>query len=176
MKFNINILSESEAINFYKDYNEESKCLLISITEEHEDVAFGYKENVIVFRTHFSDIEKEVPTRKLTLMKFSQALELKCIIDEAIKLGIVNIIVHCKAGISRSGAVGCVLARYLNKSDSYLWKYGNIHPNKWVYRLMCEAFNLEYSEKDFKYKQRISKKVLDKRFSDYGISVGDMFK
>ena len=40
---------------------------------------------------------------------------------------------------------------------------------------MSNALDIAYSCKDFRYRQRISKRVLDKRFGDYGITINDMF-
>lgn len=173
MKYNINIMSEEDAIDFYENYNDNNKYLLISISDKEGDLNFKLKDNIQVYQTYFADIEKE--SKELNLMTYKQAEDIKFLIDNAIKQGIINIIVHCYAGISRSGAVACVIARYLNGDDIYLWKQGGIYPNKYVYKLMCEAFNLKYSLNDFKYRQRISKRLLDKRFNDYGITINDIF-
>lgn len=66
-------------------------------------------------------------------------------------------------------------SKIFNGDDIYLWKQGRIAPNRWVYKLMSNAFDIEYSYKAFRYRQRISKRILDKRFSDYGIKIDDMF-
>ena len=89
-----------------------------------------------------------------------------------------NIIVHCTAGISRSGAVGCILARYLNRNDDYLLATGKYIPNKHVYKLMCEVFRLGYSEELFKEKIRIrnkGEKINLKGYGSYGLDLDDMF-
>lgn len=173
MKYKIEIISEEAAVDFYGYYEGNDKILLISISDKEGDLIFEPKENIKVHQFYFADIEKECPG--LNLMNFKQAEDIKFAVDADIEEGIIHIIVHCYAGISRSGAVGCVIARYLNGDDTYLWKQGGISPNRFVYRLMSKAFNLEYSRKAFRYRLKISNRLLDKRFSDYGIRIEDMF-
>lgn len=175
MKYKIQIMSEEEALDFYKNYNSNDKYLLISISDREGDLYFEQKENIKVHQLYFNDIDKEISSPGIKVMDYMQAEEIKRVVIQATKENISNIIVHCYAGISRSGAVGCVIARYLNGNDIYLWKQGGIHPNKLVYRLMCEVFDIKYSYHDFKYRRRISKRILDKRFADYGIDINDMF-
>lgn len=173
MKYKIEIMSEEEAVDFYEHYEGNDKILLISISDKKGDLNFKLKESIEVHQFYFADIEKECPG--LNLMNFKQAEDIKFAVDTAIAKGIIHIIVHCYAGISRSGAVGCIIAKYLNGDDIYLWKQEGISPNRWVYKLMSKAFNLEYSSKIFRYRLKISNRLLDKRFSDYGIRIEDMF-
>lgn len=168
-------MSEEEAVDFYENYIDDDKYLLISISDKEGDLNFKPKENIKVHQFYFADIEKEVSVPGITLMNYRQAEEIKEAVLRGVKENITNIIVHCYAGIWRSGAVGCVIAKFLNGDDIYLWKQGGISPNKWVYKLMCSAFDIKYSYEDFRYRQRISKRILDKRFSDYGIRINDMF-
>lgn len=175
MKYKIEIMSEEEALDFYEYYEGDDKYLLISISDKEGELNFEPKENIRVHQSYFADIEKEVSTPGISLMNYRQAEEIKLSVFRAIEEGISNIIVHCYAGISRSGAVGCVIAKYLNGDDIYLWKQGRIAPNRWVYKLMSNAFDIEYSYKEFRYKQMVSKRILDKRYSDYGINIDDMF-
>lgn len=173
MKYKIEIMSEEEAIDFYDYYEGNDKILLISISDKKGDLNFKLKENIKVHQFYFADIEKECSG--LNLMNFKQAEDIKIAVDKAIAEGIIHVIVHCYAGISRSGAVGCIIAKYLNGDDTYLWKQGDISPNRYIYRLMSKAFNLEYSSKEFRYRLKVNNRLLDKRFSDYGIRIEDMF-
>lgn len=175
MKYKIEIMSQEDALEFYDEYQNKEKYLLISISDKEGELIFEPKENIIVHQFYFADIEEETGIPGITLMSYGQANQIKFAVDKAINEGITNIIVHCYAGISRSGAVGCIIAKYLNNDDIYLWKQGGIAPNKFIYKLMSQAFNLEYTEKEFKYRQRINKRILDRRFSDYGINIDDMF-
>lgn len=175
MNYKIEIMSQEDALDFYEYYDGDEKYLLISISDNEDCLSFKPNENIRVFQVYFADIEEEVPVEGVVLMNYNQAEEIKQIVSKAVQDGITNIIVHCYAGISRSGAVGCVIAKYLNGDDIYLWKQGGISPNKLVYKLMSKAFGMEFSDKEFKYRQRISKRILDRRFSDYGININDMF-
>lgn len=163
MQYKIRILSEVEALRFYKSYKGKEKYLLISISDKEGDIIFDKKENIILHQYYFADIQNDIHPR-LKLMSKEQAKDIKQVLLKFIRQGGKNIIVHCYAGISRSGAVGCVLAKYLNGDDTYLWEQGGIYPNKYVYKLMCEVFNLDYSDEEFINKQRISTRLLDSSF------------
>lgn len=175
MNFNIKIMSEIEALKFYQNYKNASQYLLISITDKKDELTFNMKNNITVFQTFFGDITKEYPNIDVKPMTFNQALEIKEAVDKATKKGIRNIIVHCYAGISRSGAVGCAIAKYLNGDDTYLWANESILPNKLVYKLMCKAFNLSFSEEEYNYKLNLNQKNLEHKFKELGININEMF-
>ena len=175
LKYNIKILSKEECILFSKDIINE-KHIIISINDSNCDTEIFSNANIIkVYRAWFDDITK--PIDGCRLMSIADALDIKNFVD-LYKDKITNIVVHCTAGISRSGAVGCFLARYLNGDDSYLLSTGEYIPNKHVYKAMCEVFNLNYSERLFKEKLKIRNKgnVNNlKGYGDYGIKLNDMF-
>lgn len=175
MKYKIEIMSEEDALDFYEHYKGDDKYLLISISDKEGHLVFEPKDNIIVHQSYFADIEEDTGILGIRLMTYEQATAIKSAVCKAVNEDITKIIVHCYAGISRSGAVGCIIAKYLNGDDIYLWKQGGIAPNRLVYKLMSQAFDLQYSDKEFEYRQRINKRVLDKRFSDYGINIDDMF-
>jgi len=182
MKYNIQIMSRYETILFdTKDLTED--YIIISINSTKGETHHKFKNNRIknVIYLDFDDITNEQYNKyNLTdskLMELSQAKQINEFID-TYKDIVKNIVVHCSAGISRSGAVGCVLARYLNGDDLYLFQKGTISPNQYVSKLMCEAFNLEYNQEDFDRKLRISaKKCVEnlKGYGDFGIDLNDMF-
>lgn len=178
MKYNIQIMSKDEITLFSaKDLTED--CIVISINDTgFNTVIYDNKHIVDKIKLWFDDITlPKHENNDLTLMYPEQA-ELIALFIDRYKDNISNIIVHCTAGISRSGAVGCVLARYLNGDDEYLLATGRYIPNKHVYKLMCESFGLEYSEELFKEKLRIRNKGNQnnlKGYGDYGIGLDDMF-
>ena len=157
MKYNIKIMSKDEAIDFNELYHGNDKYLMLSISDKSENLRFlRNNNNVIIHQFFFADIEYEIEEiKEFGLMTNQQAIEIKNLIDKYTQDGITNIIVHCHAGISRSGAVGCLIAKYLNGDDTYLWKTEYIYPNRYIYKLMSNAFNIEYSDKDFEYKQAL---------------------
>lgn len=152
MQYNIEILSKQECIIFStrelnKDY------IIISINDTNCDT-------VIFKNTHIKDVLKitfddlTFPIAGHTLIDDQISLKIKNFID-SYKDSIKNIIVHCTAGISRSGAVGCTIARYLNGDDSYLLQTGLYMPNKLVYKTMCNTLGLEFSEELFDEKLQL---------------------
>ena len=79
-------------------------------------------------------------------------------------------------GVSRSGAIGCLLARYLNKSDMYLFEKGKYMPNETVYKLGCKVFGLKWDKREFEYKCNISSKINDEILkNEYGVNIDSMF-
>jgi predicted protein tyrosine phosphatase len=175
MKYNIQIMSKQECTLFStKDLIED--CIIISINDTGYNTAiYDNKHIVDIIRFHFDDIE--MPINGLTRLNKRLAKLIKNFVD-TYKDKVNNIIVHCTAGISRSGAVGCTLAMYLNGDNEYLLKTGQYIPNKHVYKLMCEVLELDYSEELFKEKLRIRNKGNRdnlKGCDDYGIRLEDMF-
>ena len=181
MKYNIEIMSKDQCTLFStKDLTED--YIIISINDiGHKTVIYDNEHIINVYSLWFDDIEPEwnIPNNEDNLQEMikEQAEIIKVVVD-IYKDKVNNIIVHCTAGISRSGAVGCALARYLNGDDKYLLKTGQYMPNRHVYKLMCEALDLEYSDELFKEKLRICRKGLKdslKGYGDYGMNLDDIF-
>ena len=175
MKYNIQIMSKQECTLFStKDLKED--YIIISINDtNHNTVIYDNKHIIDTLKLWFDDID--IPIPNCQMMTLSDSQKIKKFID-TYKDRVNNIVVHCTAGISRSGAVGCVLARYLNSDDSYLLSTGKYIPNKHVYKIMCEVFGLEYSEGLFKEKMKIRNKGNKnnlKGYGDYGMDLDDMF-
>lgn len=149
MNYNINILSKAECTLFStKDLDE--NYIIISINDTNCNTSIFKNSHIIdVHKTTFDDLVKQIDG--YTLFDSEKATKIKNFID-SYKDSVFNIIVHCTAGISRSGAVGCAIARYLNGDDDYLLKTGLYIPNKLVYKTMCECLDLNYSEELFNKK------------------------
>lgn len=59
------------------------------------------------------------------------------------------LIVHCDAGISRSGAVGIFACRYLKLDETRFRKENNILPNSYVYDILCNISQLHADYEKF---------------------------
>jgi predicted protein tyrosine phosphatase len=180
MKYNIRIMSKDEAIHFNNTYNDYEQYQMISIIDTGEEIDFKTNPSVSLLKVYFDDITPNgiKLSSKCKLMSQSQAEIIKETIDKCIKEDITNIIIHCTAGISRSGAIGCILARYLNGDDIYLFHTGKYLPNEYVYELMCKTFGLIFSQEEFKKRLKISSKKCHedlKGYGDFGINLDDMF-
>lgn len=178
MKYNIQIMSKQECTLFStKDLTEDYIIISINDTGYYTTI-YSNPHIKDVLYLWFDDIWlKEHEDKELKLMNKYQANKIWNFINKY-KDRVNNIIVHCTAGISRSGAVGCILARYLNRNDDYLLATGKYIPNKHVYKLMCEVFMLGYSEELFKEKIRIrnkGEKINLKGYGSYGLDLDDMF-
>lgn len=125
-----------------------SNTAIISI-HDNDPIEPGKVDNLKAFMSIcFSDIDKEIDNKDLTLFNLKMANEIKDFVDKY-KNSVDKIIVHCLAGISRSAAVACVISRYLNGSDEEIFKSGRYFPNRLVYKIMCNEFGLEYDKKLF---------------------------
>ena len=131
---------------------------------------------------YFDDITEEQYNKscnkgKLVLFNTKHARQIHDFIDR--NKDIHNIIVHCAMGVSRSGAIGVVLSKYLNGEDLYLYQRGGIQPNETVYKVMCEEFGIKYNKEELKRKIKISIKatneIVGKMYADYGLNIDDMF-
>ena len=177
MLYNIIIMGRDECLDYAEELLE-NNTIIISVNDRDDNRAKFTENNKIIdiLSLVFDDVEYEIENTKL--MSVEDSLEIKNYID-IYKERIQDIVIHCTAGISRSAAIGCALSRYLNGDDTNLFKTGQYMPNKHVYRLMCSALNLEYSEKLFKTKMSLSNRnsmKTTKGYSNYGISLEDMFK
>lgn len=177
MRFKIDIMSKDECILFSsKDLKDD--CIIVSINDTGYDTMLHENKRIIdIHKVWFDDIENAI-NPKLKLMTIDQAEGIKDFVDKY-KDEVKHIVIHCTAGISRSGAVGCVIARYLNDDDNNLWATGKYFPNKHVYKSMCKVFKLEFSDDMFKRKNKIrtrkEKEYNLKFYNDYGVNMDDMF-
>ena len=178
MKYNINIMSKQEC-TLYSTKDLDDDCIVISINDSNcNTVIYNNSKIKDILKIHFDDITREAKEKykcngKLVTMEDLQ--QIKTFVDKY-KDNIHTIIVHCTMGVSRSGAIGCLLARYLYKSDMYLFKKGKYMPNKTVYKLGCEVFGLKWDKREFEYKCNISNKTNDEILkNEYGVNIDSMF-
>lgn len=73
--------------------------------------------------------------------------------------------VCCDSGESRSSAIVAATYRYLKKSDKKVWDDYKFHPNKLVYKLMCDEYNLNCSKLRLEYNYWINKRALKKKIN-----------
>lgn len=118
-------------------------CISISCPIDKEASLLINNDNVIRFK--FSDIE---PSNK---KHFPHHLEDECSfhINDAIiivskVLELANdckkwtLIVHCAAGVSRSGAIAKWALSHSDMNDAdFASSNIGIHPNQWIYQLLC---------------------------------------
>lgn len=179
MKYEIKIFGKDQCIGFSKNIIG-NDCIIISINDTgHNTLLHKNSKIKDVLSLEFDDITlKEHGVKDgLKLFKKSHAIKIKEFVDKY-KNDINTIVVHCTAGIARSGSVGCCLARYLNGEDDYLLKTGKYIPNQRVYFVLCEVLGLECTKKIFKEKLRLRNKGNRnnlKGYGNYGIYLDDMF-
>jgi predicted protein tyrosine phosphatase len=124
------------------------KTFFVSINDTNDSTQkpyFGNKTNVKVL--FFDDTEKDLETtsdKKRSVKAFTeeQTTELLEFIES--NKDKETCIVHCAAGISRSGAVGTFITEYFNSDFDWFKKTNpQIHPNRWVLDLLKKKLKNE---------------------------------
>jgi protein-tyrosine phosphatase len=87
-----------------------------------------------VHRLEFHDIEVEMPDEPFDLMSEQQAQDLVKFVHSIVS-DVEGIIVHCRAGISRSATVAKWIAEVYGIKFNYAYDRYNMH----VYKLLVEA-------------------------------------
>lgn len=121
---NFKILSEPSAINYLAE--EIPPTCVVSITNpERENIRFQNINIIDVLYLKFAD----------SLYKGRMTEEdANAIIDFFIKnKDSENYVIHCRAGQSRSAAVGAVMMSLFNDDDSPVWNNSYMLPNRWCY-------------------------------------------
>ena len=109
----------------------------------------------------FADIEVPLPNEpKYKDYRLFGDIDAKQIIEFINKVSkfCEVLIVHCDAGISRSGAVGLFACKYLNLDEKKFLKVNRIYPNNHIYRTLMNisGMNAEFIqqfEDNPKYKE-----------------------
>ena len=100
-----NSINDSTVENF-------KNTAFISIHNTKDDYKYAFSKNHSnVINLTFDDVEEDMPEKHVYAMTMKQANE---IIDFIIKNSDKHFILHCTAGISRSGAIGTFIANYFN--------------------------------------------------------------
>ena len=164
MKYKIDILSK-DACTFFSSCELKQNCVIISINDTGGSTLIYENEKIQdVYKVEFDDIE--IPIDGYILFNSKIGYGIKNFVD-SFKDKVSHFVIHCTAGISRSGAVGCVIARYLNGDDTYLLKTGRYIPNKLVYEKMCNSFGISYSQEYLEEKLNLKYSKTSSRDDNY---------
>ena len=150
MKYKVEIMSRKKCLDLVNNSKIGGRCIIISINDSYKDTIFKNKNNELIIKKYWIDDTDTDMDGKLSMTDYI-AKDIKLFIDK--HKDIKHIIVHCTLGTSRSSAIGCALARYLNGNDTYLWDTGNYLPRKSVYEKMCNALGLEFNNELFQEKR-----------------------
>ena len=139
-KIKILILNRNEFINYINKHQYNPNIAYISVNDtigpysqsplENKD----YKNSLIL---HFDDVIQDgqpSPTVNSTNTRSFSVEQAHKIIDFVNKNKYRHFIIHCVAGISRSGAIGTFISNYINNVDYNFFKKYNtrIAPNMYI--------------------------------------------
>jgi len=77
----------------------------------------------------------EFKRHNFKLFNEDQAREVIKFLDQSVAEDAI-LVVHCDAGVSRSGAVGLFATIYLNLNEKDFWKNNSVWPNEYVLRVL----------------------------------------
>lgn len=145
---------------FHRDAG--SNSMLIQIVDPDMDFPLSKKVFKETYQFKFLDLEKDDPYKDELKITDDQAHQLVELLQKALKQN-MNVIVHCVAGVCRSGAVAEV-GIMMGFQDTYLFR----SPNLLVKHKMMKALGWSYDEnepytingKPFQYDELGNKKFL----------------
>lgn len=173
--YEILIMGRNEAKVYAYKKNDEQDFIIISINSPSEKLnRFDRRNKNLkdILYLSFDDIIEA--TENEVLMSKLDAFVIKKFID-LWKEKVNRIIIHCTAGVSRSVGVACAIDRYLNSDDSDIWSNKDYTPNKWCYKLCCEAFEINCTDEDIKYKKELNIKTYNKWSEENDYIIDKMF-
>lgn len=170
-------LYEAELLNISEIEKDYIMISVVSSTQSYPQL--NNSKQIGLLQLKIDDVIPEVVKSGSTckLMTEEQARYILNFINEY-KNKVSIIYVHCELGVARSPAIGCVISRYLNGEDLSLFRLGKFIPNRFIYKIMCNVFGLNFKEIDFAYKLKISHEKLDERLKNeepLGICINGIF-
>lgn len=106
---------------------------------KHLSICFGdYTEDEYnrLIKTH------KKASKKINLMTIDHAVSIISFLNDIREISTIKtLIVQCKAGISRSGAVGLYACRFFGLDENVYLKSGPIKPNYHVYNTLAKVYN-----------------------------------
>lgn len=128
----VKFISRAQAKALLNDWPDNTALISISDTNaESVEIITMTDDDMYFFPTYFKDIDS--PESGFSV---SEARSMQCFIEDCIDAK-QNIIVHCFAGISRSGAIAKWINNHYALGDWYLDDYQG--HNRYVYEIMEEA-------------------------------------
>lgn len=170
---------------------QQDRILFISINEDEDHLTDEYKpyfpeDKANVKVMHFSDVEKDQEVTKIDgsgdkilvkAMTQEQAADLYSFIKNNIK-GKDAVLIHCTAGVSRSGAIASFIQDFVSGSwEMFKHDNPNILPNAHVYRLLHDEWykDLEYLDRmNIEYINPLTNEEINAIYKDEGVSVQTM--
>jgi len=123
-----------------------------------------------ISNTEYYRLINQFKTRAVNRLFLFSTVQAKKIISfvDRINTNTTDLVVHCEAGISRSGAVALFACRYLNLDEQQFWqlnkrkgKHKQIQPNRYVYDTLYHVSGMKKLYQSF-WQGAISDKLTTK--------------
>lgn len=162
---------EAELLCYGIGKTPKNKWILISISSQKKDkmIKDGYTENQLlkwgcldwislifddITKTNYDKIKETYPhSNKMNNIKLFSKKDAKLIInfikkykDNKEKL---TLIIHCQAGISRSGAIGWFSCKFLELNKSkFLQQNQHLYPNRYILYMLESLYKIDLTDED----------------------------
>lgn len=130
----LNISMEEARTGEHPDLGE--NCVLIQITDFDIEPPIPAKKFTKYYQYRFLDVEDEQECIEEYKITENQAVEIVRALKEA-KINNNNVIVHCYAGVSRSGAIVEFAINELEFEDYHFYR----SPNQSILKLLTKVYN-----------------------------------
>jgi predicted protein tyrosine phosphatase len=147
----INVVVSQENLKFIN-----GNWALISIIESVERPFLNpQRESILsqlnckaILKLIFSDIKPSYNHEDEILFNKDHARQIISFVNNLKEID--TLVIHCHAGVSRSGAVGVFLAKYLNVDfEKFKEENKNISPNEYILDLLMEESNSKFEIEPF---------------------------
>lgn len=140
MSINIKVLNREKMRILINCAVIEKNTAIISINDANQEIIPNNLPSGQFLSLHFDDVDKEGDQGEP--MEFIDAFMISVFVQDAIKRGVTNFVINCKAGICRSAGVAAALSLVFNGNDEEFFKRP-FCPNMLCYRLVLRAFGIE---------------------------------
>ena len=140
LDFKIRVFSRQRMVDLYDNHPDIlDRHRIISVSSPGELSPFEDVEHPNLLKLYFDDVEVQSRSRLHPGYEMFSQEDAKKVIG-FLKGCDQNLIVHCHAGVSRSGAIGLFAAEYLNADLDYFYRMNpQIWPNQRVLRLLKQC-------------------------------------
>lgn len=137
---NIEVMSRAKFTEYTKS-NHRLTSAVISISSPHEGIVhISNSQNngvVLLYRATFDDTDRADNTSLVPLDLMQAELMAKFVKGAIDKVD--KIIVHCRAGQSRSAGIAAAILKYYTNDDTSIFNNPRYTPNMLCYRMMLTA-------------------------------------
>ena len=110
---------------------------------------------------HFDDIDANKPNS----FNRQYAKKIHNFVED-IDFNKYKLYVCCDSGVSRSSAIAAAILRKYKENENIIWHDCNYQPNIYVYKTLCDEFQLKNSSFRLRHKEKVNRNELKKKIKE----------